>query len=486
MPTEPASAAQPLPELAAPANLAAPVNLTIVGLGPGDLGDLTLAAWQALARAPRILLRTAHHPCVPRLPGGAVTTSCDDLYEAHAEFADVYAAIVARVLDAAQQPGGVVYAVPGHPQVGEATTPALLATAAATGLTVKVLAGLSFIEPAFAAVGVDPMDGGQVVDAMLVARDFHPRVEVGLPLLVAQIYARWLASDLKLTLLNAYPPDHPVTLIHGAGMAAQRTVSLSLHEVDGDDDFSPLTSLYLPPLPRGHSFNDLHAIIAHLRAPEGCPWDREQTLDSLRQDLLSEACELLEAIDFEQSGATNSPHIAEELGDLMLTAVMMAQIAGEEGRFQLSDAMHGVVTKLIRRHPHVFGDVQVDGVDHVLANWDAIKAAEKAARGEAPHPLDGVPAALPALEKARALQSKAHKAALLDRAALAAENPALSAALAAARAAGDPADPADPAAWGRLLWQLTALAKASDVNLEDALRAWLVAWRDAAVRENPA
>ncbi len=465
MPTHRQPAAQPLPALAAPA------ALTIVGLGPGDAGDITRAAWQELERARRIILRTVQHPCVPFLPGAEVTSACDDLYEAHAEFADVYAAIVARVLAATQEPGGVLYAVPGHPQVGEATTPALLAAAAAQGLSVRIVGGLSFVEPAFAAVGVDPMDGAQVVDAMLLARDYHPRIEVGLPLLVAQVYARWLASDLKLTLLNAYPAEHPVTLIHGAGTAGQRLVSFSLHELDRGDDFSPLTSLYLPPLERGRSFNDLHAIVAHLRAPDGCPWDRAQTLDSLRQDLLSESCELLEAIDIEQSGIPNAPHIAEELGDVMLTAVMMAQIAGEEGRFQLSDAMLNVVTKLIRRHPHVFGDVEVDGVDHVLANWDAIKAAEKAARGISPHPLDGVPAALPALEKARALQSKAHKAALLDRTALAAENSALPAALAAA------GDAEEPATWGRLLWQLSALAKRSDINLEDALRAYLVAWR---------
>jgi tetrapyrrole methylase family protein/MazG family protein len=448
-----------------------PATLTIAGLGPGDVGDVTVAVWQALADAPRIILRTAHHPCVPHLPGRDRTTTCDDLYEAHADFGDVYSAIVERALAAAAEPGGVLYAVPGHPQVGEATTFRLLAAAAERGLPVRLLGGLSFIEPAFAAVGVDPMDGGQVVDAMLVARDHHPRVEVGLPLLVAQVYARWLASDLKLTLLNAYPPHHPVTLIHGAGSSSQRTVSVLLHEVDGVDDFGSLTSLYLPPLATGSSFTDLQEIVAHLRAPDGCPWDREQTLDSLRHDLLSETTELLEAIDLEQTGDDNSPHIAEELGDVMLTAAMMAQIASEEGRFQLGDAMLHVVTKLIRRHPHVFGDLQVDGVDNVLANWDAIKAAEKAARGVTPGPLDGIPAALPALEKARELQSKAHKASLLDRAALAAENPAL---LEALRSAGDPAD---ERTWGRLLWQAVALAKAADVNLEDALRAWVVQWR---------
>ncbi len=175
----------------------AAAQLTIVGLGPGPLGALSLEAWQTLAQAQRVLLRTARHPCVPELPNGDATSSCDDLYEAHADFAQVYDAIVARVLDQAALPGGVVYAVPGDPWVGEATTPRLLHAAAAGAMATHVVGGQSFIEPAFAAAGVDPMDGAEVVDAMLVARDHHPRVQPHLPLLIAQVYAVWLASDLK-------------------------------------------------------------------------------------------------------------------------------------------------------------------------------------------------------------------------------------------------------------------------------------------------
>lgn len=443
--------------------------ITIVGLGPGALGELTLAAWQALTSAICVIMRTRHHPCVDALPGAETFVTCDDLYEEHAEFSAVYAAIVDRVLALAQARGAVLYAVPGHPWVGEATTRMLLNAAHAAGLSSHVIGGVSFVEPTFAAVGVDMMDGGQVVDAMLLARQHHPKLETGLPTLVGQVYARWLASDIKLTLLNAYPPDHLVTLISAAGGQQQRLRTCALHEMDHTDDFDHLTSLYLPPLPAYHSFNDLQEIVAHLRAPEGCPWDREQTLASLRHDLLSECAEVLEAIDAEADGADNSPHIAEELGDLMLSAVMMVQIASEEGRFQLGDAMHGVVTELIRRHPHVFGDTQVNDVGEVLVNWDAIKAQEKAAKGITAQPLDGVPVALPALEKARELQSKAAKANLLDRRSLAQQNPTLVAAL---------GERIDAQAIGAALWQLVALAKQHDVIAEDALREVVVRFRE--------
>lgn len=442
--------------------------LTIVGLGPGPVGALSLEAWQTLVGAQHILLRTARHPCVPELPNPEITRSCDDLYEQHAAFVDVYAAIVDRVLALATEESGVVYAVPGDPWVGEATTPLLLQSAAARGLAVHVIGGQSFVAPAFAAVGVDLMNGAQVVDAMLLAAEHHPRVEVHLPLLIAQVYAQWLASDLKLTLLNAYLPAHPVHIIHAAGTDAQEVVTLALHALDGHSRFDHLTSVYLPPQAAGRSFSDLQEIVAHLRAPEGCPWDREQTLESLRQDLLGECAEVIEAIDIELDGSDNTDHIVEELGDLYLTATMMVQIATEEGRFQLGDTMQNVVEKLIRRHPHVFGTTAVAGVEDVLSNWDAIKAQEKATRGITPHVLDGVPAALPALAKARALQSKAHKAGLLDKAALANENQALLTAL---------GPHLDAETLGHALWQIVAIARANNLDAEDALRAFAVAFR---------
>ncbi len=409
------SEAAQMPELAMPA-----ADIRIVGLGPGALEDLTLGVWQMLTSGARVVARTRQHPCLAQLPASVRLESFDALYEEHGEFADVYAAITRRVLALGREPGGVVYAVPGHPWVGEATTRLILDAAPAAGLSVSVSGGLSFVPPAFAAVGVDLMDGAQVADAMLLAQQNHPKADVSSPLLIGQLYARWLASDVKLTLAGAYPDAHEVVVIHAAGTAQARLRSVPLYELDRSDDFDYLTSLYVPPLPAGSSFLDLQEIVARLRAPDGCPWDREQTLESLRQDLLGECAEVLEAIDLEADGDDNSPHIAEELGDLMLVATMMVQIAGEEERFRMADVMHHVVAKLIRRHPHVFGETEVAGVSDVLSNWDAIKAEEKAAKGEAtPGPLDGIPAHLPALEKARELQKKAAKAGLLDRVALA-------------------------------------------------------------------
>ena len=442
--------------------------IRIVGLGPGDLADLTLAAWQALAAAPRIVARTRRHPILDQLADRIALVDCDDLYEQHAAFADVYAAIVDRVLTHAREPGGVVYAVPGHPWVGETTTRLLLERAAAAGLAVQVIGGLSFVEPSLAAVGVDALDCSQVVDAMLLAHQHHPQADTGLPLLIGQLYARTLASDVKLTLMNAYPDDHPVTVIQAAGTARQTLQTRLLHELDHADDFDHLTSLYVPPVAQS-SFTALQEIIAHLRAPEGCPWDQEQTLESLRKDLLGEAVEVLEAIDVEADGSDNAAHIAEELGDLYLVATLLVQIATEEARFRLADVMAEVIAKLIRRHPHVFSTTEVENVDQIVRNCDAIKAAEKAAKGQTVNgPLDGVPAHLPALEKAHKLQTKAAKAGLLDRDKLVQATPALAQAL---------GKQPDEAKLGKLLWEVVALAHSHGLDAEDALRAYAVAFR---------
>ena len=154
---------------------------------------------------------------------------------------------------------------------------------------------------------------------------------------------------------------------------------------------------------------------------------------------------------------------------MMLLAAMLVQIGAEEGRFQLADVMRGIVTKLIRRLPHVFGDVAVDNMDQLLSNWDAIKSQEKAEAGKlAPGPLDGIPTALPALEKARKMQSKAHKAGLLDRSALAVLDPRVAALF---------LDEMDEAGLGAILWQVVALAHQHDLNAENALRAQVVRFR---------
>jgi len=146
--------------------------------------------------------------------------------------------------------------------------------------------------------------------------------------------------------------------------------------------------------------------MARLRAPDGCPWDREQTFDSIKRHTLEETYEVMEAIE-----DRDWPGLCEELGDLLLQPVFYSQMASEEGLFAVEDALRAINEKLIRRHPHIFGDTVAETADAVLTNWDAIKKQEKAEKGEAPKGLlDGIIKALPAVLEAKEISSRAAKA----------------------------------------------------------------------------
>jgi tetrapyrrole methylase family protein / MazG family protein len=380
------------------------MTITIIGLGPGDPALLTRRAWDIISKASDIYVRTARHPTLEGLPASVTVHSFDHIYEQVQQFAEVYAHVAAGVLQLGGQ-GDVIYCVPGHPLVGESTVTTILDRAEEQGLKVEIVDGLSFIEPALTALHLDALDGLQIADALDVAAAHHPALDPDKPALLAQLYSRAVAGDVKLTLLNQYPPEHEVVLVHAAGTQYQQLVRVPLAEIDRRDDLAHLTTLYLPALPQPSGYAAFQETIAHLRAPEGCPWDREQTHQTLRRHLLEETYEVLEALDADDPEA-----LQEELGDLLLQVVLQTQIAIDEEEFRMTDVVAGIDAKIKRRHPHVFGDVQVSGSDDVTRNWDAIKKAEKVAAGKAEErksALDGIPRGLPALAEAEAIGGKA-------------------------------------------------------------------------------
>ena len=422
-------------------------TITIIGLGPGDPGLVTRSAWEALEAAGEIYLRTSRHPTVAALPPDMTIHSFDAIYEAAEDFAEVYRQIAAQIVALGSRPQGVLYAVPGDPTVGEATTWLIRRLAAQAGLAVRIIPGVSFVEPACWALELDPLerDGLQVLDAMVVAASHAPPFDTSRPALLAQCYSRAVASDVKLTLLHSFPPLDLIAVLRAAGTAAEDLRRTPLYALDRSQDFDHLTTLYLPPISPHGAYSRLQEIVAHLRAPDGCPWDREQTMQTLRKDLLEETYELLEALDDD-----DDEKAAEELGDLTLIVAMLAQIASEEERFQWPVVMELICDKLIRRHPHVFGDVEVSGVEDVLANWAAIKEQEASGRsqvagGKKESILDSVPKALPALMLASKYQSRLARAEI---------EPELA--------------EADPI--GVALWNLVSAARGAGVDAETALR----------------
>lgn len=434
------------------------MTITIVGLGPGRIGDLTLEARDVLAGADTVWLRTRIHPVVAALPAGPELRDFDHYYEEAEDFAAVYERICSDLERLAAE-ADVVYAVPGHPLVGEATVRRLLQRSRDGGPAVRIVAGLSFIEPVCAAIGVDPLEAGlQIVDALA------PAVEPGRPALCAQVYSRRVASALKLSLLELYPPDHEVTLAGGEGGEAVWQGPLS--ELDRADRFNHLSSLYLTALPAERdlcTFGGFRGIIHRLYAPGGCPWDREQTHTSLRPYLLEEAYEALEKLDEHDVAG-----LSEELGDLLLQVGLHCEIAAKAGEFDYTDVFRSITSKLIRRHPHVFGDTSVSGAEQVKVNWQRIKQDERSGESERQRSiLAGVPGSMPALAYSQAVQERAAQVGF-DWPALDGVLDKLHEELAELRAATAPA--AREEEFGDILFVLTNVARWLKIDAEEALR----------------
>ena len=295
-----------------------------------------------------------------------------------------------------------------------------------------------------------------LVDGSELAAAHVPSFAPDAPALLSGLDGLELAS-IKNLLLTVYPRDFLITLM-GIGNQADR---ITINELDGKTG----TALLVPALGKGTSFEAFQEIIAHLRAPEdGCPWDKEQTHLSLRKHLLEESYETLSAMD-EQ----DPEKMCEEFGDLLLQVVLNAQIAVEAGEFNMAAIIHGIHTKLVRRHPHVFGEVEVAGVGDVLSNWEKIKASERKKQGNGDKGvLDGLPAALPALTQAQEFQERAARVGF--------DWPEIDGVLAKVReeidevrAAANPEELTDEL--GDLFFALVNLARWKKIDAEAALRA---------------
>ena len=380
--------------------------VTVVGLGPGPVGLVTQETIEAISSSTTRFVRTTRHPSAT-LVGSAV--SFDDEYERHDTFAEVYAAIAARVADAALKDGSALYAVPGSPGVLEDGVRRLLAD---ERLEVRVLSAVSFLDVAWLRLGIDPVDAGvRLVDAHRFAESAANSAG---PFLVAQCHADWVLSEIKLAHESARG-DERVTVLHHLGLADERVLDTTWDDLDRLERshglvVDHLTSLYVPQLaePVAGEMARLHALARTLR--EQCPWDREQTHASLVRYLIEETYEVVDALNaLDEDDPSTDEALIEELGDLLYQIEFHTTIAEQQGRFSLADVARTTHEKLVRRHPHVFGDVQATNAGDVVTTWDEIKRAERAAKivDDAPDFFAGVSRAAPSLSLAQKLQKRA-------------------------------------------------------------------------------
>ena len=386
--------------------------LHVVGLGPGGDEFVTDETRRVIGESTRRFLRTARHPSAHLVPDA---TSFDEVYESAGDFDTVYRTIHDRLVHettlAAVAGDSVVYVVPGSPLVLERTVRLLLAD---PRLEVRLHPAMSFLDLVWARLGVDPVDDGVT---LVDGHDFARRAAgVSGPLLVAHCHANWVLSDIKLAaedLIDATNDDVEVVLLHHLGLPDEVVARTTWSEIDRTLEADHLTSLYVPRLaaPVGRELVSFHELARTLRRE--CPWDREQDHRTLVTYLLEETYEVVDAIlALDPDDPSTDDHLMEELGDLLYQIEFHATIAEQEGRFTMADVARGINDKLVRRHPHMFGDdasTTATTVEELITDWDAIKRAEKQARGIVDGPFDGIPRSSGSLSYASAVLKKIRK-----------------------------------------------------------------------------
>ncbi len=373
------------------------MKLTIVPLSTPK--SLTVAAREAVLGAKRLYLQTQEHPSAAWVrQAGLAYESMDDLYAASEDFDALNAAIALRLFSAGED---AAFAVPGRGP-GKALMLALSAKAKETGCKLAILPGPGYGDAAMAAAGADFIhEEVRILPANALPLPLDPST----PLCVEEVDTPIRAGEVKLALGEYYPDEFPVLFCTMEEDGGYHCESIPLFELDRQKRYFAATTLLLEGtgfegLTR-HGINGLTAVMARLRAPGGCPWDAEQTHESLKSSLLEESYEVLDAIDRKDMDA-----LCEELGDLLLQVVFHAQIEQEVSSFTLRDVATGIVNKLIYRHPHVFGQTRVNSSAEVLVNWEELKKKEKQLL-TATEAMQAVPRAFPALLRAYKIQKKA-------------------------------------------------------------------------------
>ena len=339
--------------------------IKIIGLGAGDLNQLPYGIFKLLQSAEHVFLRTKEHPVVAELELNY--TSFDEVYEKYDTFSEVYDEITKTLLAASAQQD-IIYAVPGHPLVAERVVQLLIES----DTEIEIIGGQSFLDAMFTTLKVDPIEGFAMHDAT----DFKAEnLALRQHTVFCQVYNGQIASNIKLPLLELIPAEYEVYLVTAAGTNAEVVKKVQLFELDFETELNNLTSVYIPPVPENllkHELSALRATLRELRGPNGCAWDQSQTHESLKKNLIDETQELLEALD-----GDDDEHIVEELGDVLLQVMFHAQLGEEAGYFNIDDVIRTLNEKLIRRHPHVFGDLKASTPEEAHAIWLEMKKNEK-------------------------------------------------------------------------------------------------------------
>lgn len=377
--------------------------IKIVGLGPGAPEALTIGTVKILQESSNIVFRTEKHPTVDYLKEsmGSFETY-DSYYEKYDNFDKVYEEIANDIVKEYKEKKEIVYAVPGHPLVAEKSVINIINKCKENEIQYEIVPAVSFIDAMMECLQIDPVEGLKIIDAFDINNQILDK-RVGN--IITQVYNQFIASEVKLALLDNFNDETEIYFVRAAGVVGEESIrKIPLFELDMQEDIDYLTSIYIPKdLENKKDIYDFIEVVDVLRSEKGCPWDREQTHESIKNQLIEECYEVVDAINNDDIDG-----IIEELGDVLLHVIFHASIGKEDGYFDFSDIIKGIYEKMINRHPHVFGNISANDSETVLENWDNIKKKEKRYKSLS-EDMESVAKALPALIRASKVQKKAAK-----------------------------------------------------------------------------
>ncbi|AVP61623.1 MULTISPECIES: nucleoside triphosphate pyrophosphohydrolase [Clostridium] len=377
--------------------------INIIGLGPGSKESITLGTIDSLKTVDKVFLRTEKHPTVEYINKlGIVYETFDEKYETGESFDEVYNSIAKSLIDYSNNYSDIIYAVPGHPLVAEKSVNILIKLCKENNIEFKIVPAVSFVDALMESLLLDPVEGLKIIDAFDIKNQVMDK-RIGT--VITQVYDKFIASEVKLNLMNYYKDDTEIFFVRAAGIEGLEEIrKIPLYELDRQHNIDHLTSVYIPKVSNNnYDFMDLLDIMDKLRGEEGCPWDKEQTHTSLKKYLIEESYEVIEAIDNKDVDM-----LIEELGDVLLQVIFHSQIGKEEGFFEIKDVIQSICDKMINRHPHVFSDLEINNSNEVLENWDKIKSIEQGNKTYTDS-IRHIAKTLPALMRADKVQKKAAK-----------------------------------------------------------------------------
>ncbi len=373
-------------------------TIQIIGLGAGSIEDLTIKAHKALQENIPTYARTERHPIIQDLRENIDIKTFDDYFEKYESFDEVYEKIKETIIESSKQNEKINYCTAGSPYYGDIVTKKLI-DEYKDEINIIIIDGISFLDKCIKLSGYSDYKSIGILDC-LEADEFS--FDVNSFNVVTQVYDLEIASQLKLKLMEIYPDDAAVLIID---VLEENVKKIPLFMLDQEKKYGFSTYFCILPIEFSkktvYNVNNLCRIVRILRGPDGCPWDKKQTHNSVRQCVIEEAYEVVDAIDND-----DQDNLVEELGDLLFQVVFHSELGSEEGYFNINDVVNNVCNKMYSRHPHVFGNVKADNVDDALKTWEVSKQKEKNLNSYTDN-LKNVPKALSTLSRSYKIQKRA-------------------------------------------------------------------------------